>query len=550
RAPNVESTPAEVLIDPILQAFDYSKDQRIIVPVKALSSDKGALQGAKVTIDTPNLTLEQLKTAQLTLTGEATKLTDANGYAYFEFEYKVANTQEQINILSSGVRVTATTNNGKIAVQTLNFKSPNAGQILDYFTLNASDYVIALGVNTSKTIQVTINAKDIEGKPFANQVVSLGLNQAALSNGVSFVSPSQVMTDSNGLAIFEVTINPQSEMEIENLAANDLEFTATARRVDGSEYTLVRKIELEKPAIVYPDLANNGITLEYVGVQTVSVLGGEVLVKVIAKAADGTLIANTPLAIATSTQNPRVSISDNTLITNSKGEAIFTVRVTEGNYDASLIKSGITFAVIATNLNTGERIQQTGSIQVNIPQDSVNLRMTADTRNVEYGKSYPIYVAVKDELGANTTGYPVQLTLNQAARDAGVKLSAESVMSVANGSVPVSLIIPNNLSNVAKQRLQDTGVIVNASIKNPKGVEIKAELPFTVLAAENPYFISMELNNPIISSAGASSTVTAKLMDKNGGAIKNQELNLSLDEFLVTNSEWKNKVYINGASTV
>ncbi|QKU20637.1 hypothetical protein [Acinetobacter lwoffii] len=550
RAPNVESTPAEVLIDPILQAFDYSKDQRIIVPVKALSSDKGALQGAKVTIDTPNLTLEQLKTAQLTLTGEATKLTDANGYAYFEFEYKVANTQEQINILSSGVRVTATTSNGKIAVQTLNFKSPNAGQILDYFTLNASDYVIALGVNTSKTIQVTINAKDIEGKPFANQVVSLGLNQAALSNGVSFVSPSQVMTDSNGLAIFEVTINPQSEMEIENLAANDLEFTATARRVDGSEYTLVRKIELEKPAIVYPDLANNGITLEYVGVQTVSVLGGEVLVKVIAKAADGTLIANTPLAIATSTQNPRVSISDNTLITNSKGEAIFTVRVTEGNYDASLIKSGITFAVIATNLNTGERIQQTGSIQVNIPQDSVNLRMTADTRNVEYGKSYPIYVAVKDELGANTTGYPVQLTLNQAARDAGVKLSAESVMSVANGSVPVSLIIPNNLSNVAKQRLQDTGVIVNASIKNPKGVEIKAELPFTVLAAENPYFISMELNNPIISSAGASSTVTAKLMDKNGGAIKNQELNLSLDEFLVTNSEWKNKVYINGASTV
>ncbi|MEK5794146.1 hypothetical protein VXE63_18925, partial [Acinetobacter nosocomialis] len=27
RAPDVESTPAEVLIDPILQAFDYSKDQ-------------------------------------------------------------------------------------------------------------------------------------------------------------------------------------------------------------------------------------------------------------------------------------------------------------------------------------------------------------------------------------------------------------------------------------------------------------------------------------------------------------------------------------------
>lgn len=547
RAPDVESTPAEVLIDPILQAFDYSKDQKIIVPVKALSADKGALQGAKVTIDTPNLTLEQLKTAQLTLTGEATKFTDANGYAYFEFEYKVAGTQAQIDLVSPGVRVTATTSNGKAAVQTLNFKSPNAGQILDYFTLNATDYVVALGVNTPKTIQVTINAKDTQGKAFANQVISLGLNEAALRNGVSFVSPSQVMTDSNGLATFDVTINPQNEAEVENLAANDLEFTATARRADGSEYTLVRKVELEKPA--YPNLANNGIKLEYTNAQTISVLGGEVQVKVVAKTEDDVLIANTPLAIATSSQNPRVSISDTALVTNSKGEAVFTVRISEGEYDASLIKNGITFAVVATNLNTGDRIQQTGSIQVTIPKDSVNLRMTADTRDVEYGKTQQFFVAVKDELGANTTGYPVQLSLNQAAIDAGIKLSAESVMTV-NGNVPVSFTIPANLPADVKAKLQTQGIVVYASIINPKGAELKAELSFNVLAAENPYFISLELNNPIIASTGASSIVTAKLMDKNGGAIANQEINLSLDEFLVTNSAWKNKVYINGSSIV
>ena len=473
RAPDVESTPAEVLIDPILQAFDYSKDQKIIVPVKALSADKGALQGAKVTIDTPDLTLEQLKTAQLTLTGEATKLTDANGYAYFEFEYKVAGTQEQIKLVSPGVRITATTSNGKAAVQTLNFKSPNVGQILDYFTLDASDYIVTLGVNTPKTIQVTINAKDTQGKAFANQVISLGLNEAALRNGVSFVSPSQVMTDSNGLATFDVTINPQNEAEVENLAANDLEFTATARRADGSEYTLVRKVELEKPA--YPNLANNGIKLEYTNAQTISVLGGEVQVKVVAKTEDDVLIANTPLAIATSSQNPRVSISDTALVTNSKGEAVFTVRISEGEYDASLIKNGITFAVVATNLNTGDRIQQTGSIQVTIPKDSVNLRMTADTRDVEYGKTQQFFVAVKDELGANTTGYPVQLSLNQAAIDAGIKLSAESVMTV-NGNVPVSFTIPANLPADVKAKLQTQGIVVYASIINPKGAELKAEI--------------------------------------------------------------------------
>src|SRR5690606_34160121 len=301
RAPDVESTPAEILIDPITQAFDYSKDQKIIVPVKALSADKGALQGAKVTIDTPNLTLAQLKAAQFTLTNEATKLTDANGYAYFEFEYKVAGTQEQIDLVSPGVHIMATTSNSKTAVQILNFKSPNAGQILDYFTLNASDYAVTLGVNTPKTIRVTIDAKDTQGKAFANQVVSLGLNDAALSNGVSFNTPSQVMTDDKGLATFEVMINPQSEIEIENLAANDLEFTATARRVDGSEYTLVRKIELEKPTVVLQDLANFIFTtVDDQPLDTISVLGGETRVKIKAVDKDGNAIANTPIALALS----------------------------------------------------------------------------------------------------------------------------------------------------------------------------------------------------------------------------------------------------------
>ena len=551
RAPNVESTPAEVLIDPITQAFDYSKDQKIIVPVKALSADKGALQGAKVTIDTPNLTLEQLKTAQLTLTGEATKFTDANGYAYFEFEYKVAGTQAQIDLVSPGVRVTATTSNGKAAVQTLNFKSPNAGQILDYFTLNASDYVVALDVNTPKTIQVTINAKDTEGKAFANQVVSLGLNEAALSNGVSFASPSQIMTDSNGLATFEVTINPQNQAEIENLAANDLEFTATARRADGSAYTLVRKVELEKATVVLPDLADLVFTtVDGDPLDTISVLGGETRVKIKAVDKAGKAIPNTPIAVALSKlTSSRVSLSNIPTQTNSNGEAEFTVTVSEGVYDANLIKNGIVFAVVGTNLNNGNRIQQTGSVQVTIPKDSVNLRLTSDARTLEYGKPQQILVAVKDELGANTTGYPVNLSLNQVAIDAGVKLSADSVLTV-NGSVPVTIKIPNNLSAQAKQNLERDGIIVSASIRNPKGQELTSEISFDVIAAVNPYFIQLDLSRFTMSSAGSNNVVTAKLVDRHGGAIANQFVQLSLADFIENNANFVNNIYIDGPSSV
>lgn len=177
-------------------------------------------------------------------------------------------------------------------------------------------------------------------------------------------------------------------------------------------------------------------------VQTVSVLGGEVRVKVVAKDASGAIIPNTPVAIALSgLAGSRVSLSDSTLTTNSKGEAEFTVKVAEGAYDANLIKNGITFAVVGNNLNNGDRIQQTGTIQVAIPKDSVNLRLTADKKELEFGKSYQVQVAVKDELGANT-GYPVNLTLNQEAYDAGIRLSADSVVTTANGQVPVTIIIP------------------------------------------------------------------------------------------------------------
>ena len=349
--------------------------------------------------------------------------------------------------MSPGVRITATTSNGKAAVQTLNFKSPNAGQILDYFTLDASDYVVTLGVNTPKTIQVTINAKDTQGNALANQVVSLGLNEAALSNGVSFNTPSQVMTDDKGLATFRVTLNPQSDTEIENLAANDLEFTATAR-ADGSEYTLVRKIELDKAKVILPELANLIFTtVDDKPLDTISVLGGETRVKIKAVDKAGNTIPNTPIAVALSSlTSSRVTLSNVPTQTNSKGEAEFTVTVSEGAYDASLIKNGIVFAVVGTNLNNGDRLQQTSVIGITAPANALNPRLTSD-KTVTAGQTIKVYAAVKDEMGINTAnGTPMQLTLNPEAIAAGIKLSAEGVVIQGNGSVPIDLIVPKGIT--------------------------------------------------------------------------------------------------------
>ncbi len=64
--------------------------------------------------------------------------------------------------------------------------------------------------------------------------------------------------------------------------------------------------------------------------------------------------------------------------------------------------------------------------------------------------------------------------------------------------------IPNNLSAQAKTKLSKRdGIIVSASIRNPKGQELTSEISFDVIAAVNPYFIQLDLSCFTMSSAGS-----------------------------------------------
>src|SRR5690606_29222261 len=207
---------------------------------------------------------------------------------------------------------------------TLNFKAPTEQNKvdLDYLDVQMPGAIIVSSGATEQTLRVVVKAIGTDGKAFANQKVGLGLNDAALSNGVSLTSASGITTDANGNAVFSLKVKANNTTEAANLVANGITVAVRGNRLDGSAYTLTRKIDVSAPVVVLPSLAN--LTLEY-DMQTVSVLGGEVKVKVKAKDTNGNLIPNTSLSIALSTlAGSRVSLSDTTLKTNSKGEAEFT----------------------------------------------------------------------------------------------------------------------------------------------------------------------------------------------------------------------------------
>ncbi|MEG2724188.1 MAG: hypothetical protein RR944_16000, partial [Acinetobacter sp.] len=178
----------------------------------------------------------------------------------------------------------------------LNFKAPTAqGEIdLDYLNVDMPGSLI-LTANSEKPIAVTVNATGTDGKILANQKVAIGLNDAALSNGVSLATASSLTTDATGKVTFNLNVKASNATELANLIANGITVAIKGTRKDGSAYTVTRKVEVSQPAVVIPDLATLNLSYD---VQTVSVLGGEVRVKVIAKDASGAIIPNTPVAIA------------------------------------------------------------------------------------------------------------------------------------------------------------------------------------------------------------------------------------------------------------
>lgn len=518
-----------LLIDPINSSFDYTQDQIIDVKVKVIGKAGSALKGETVQIALPKtLSTDALKVLNLSLVGASSKNTDENGYAHFQYAYKANGSDQQKQLALAGITFKATSVSNSAAESTihLNFKSPTDQAIvdLDYLTTDLpGDLVLTTGVE--QTLSVKVKATGTDGQVYNNQTVGLGLNDAALSNGVSLSTASALVT-SNGEATFALKVKANNATELANLIANGITVAVKAYRQDGTAYTVTRKINVSQPPVVLPDLAQITVSQD---VTSVSVLGGEIKVKAIAKDANGNFIANTPIAIALSSlTSSRVSLSDSALTTNSKGEVEFTIQIAEGAYDASLIKNGISFAVVGTNLNNGDRIQQTGTVQVNIPADSMNLRLTADKTELEIGQSYQVAVAVKDELGANST-YPVNLRLNPEAIAAGVTLSTDSILTSANGVAPVTIIIPADIPANAKAALFASGIQVIGSITNPRGQNVESTLSFSVFEQSNlnVLTISPEVGKTSLDVKGDRTIVTVNLRDKDGAPLRHEEVRLS-----------------------
>src|SRR5690606_30068539 len=128
----------------------------------------------------PNLPIADLQILGLSLASAAIKNTSSDGYATFEYSYKVnnANRDRQLELLKNGIVLTATAGSNSSAQQsiTLNIKAPTEQYKvdLDYLDVQMAGAIIVSSGATEQTLRVVVKAISTDGKAFANQKVGLG----------------------------------------------------------------------------------------------------------------------------------------------------------------------------------------------------------------------------------------------------------------------------------------------------------------------------------------------------------------------------------------
>src|SRR5690606_16912095 len=133
--------------------------------------------------------------------------------------------------------------------------------------------------------------------------------------------------------------------------------------------------------------------------------------------ANGTGLEGKSVAFAlTQNVSSRVTVDQNTGITNAQGYAYFKLNVAPGSIEEDMVRSGITYAVSTLNSSNGTTISQVNTIQVLVPQQAINVFLTGSSTDTitELGGDIDIGIRVVSN-DIKVTGYPVNLEVIDGA---------------------------------------------------------------------------------------------------------------------------------------
>lgn len=522
---------AYVAIDSLQQdaILDVIKSGQTTIRVKALNVEGATLAGQPVKLSIANLSDLMLNgVIPLSIVGGSEKPTGQDGYAEFTLSYNATNDKQLISKLTSGngVKLKAAVgekfNNTQLYLKNSNNESTTVQLQRIQITSNTGT-VTASG---NKTVTFTLQAFNTDGTPAKNQSIGLGLNEVATQNGVTFTGTNNVKTNDNGIANFTINVNAQNLDAIKNLVESGITLAAVHKRTDGVSINNTYRIMVTEPAT--PITLIDQLLIN-ASAPTVSGLGGEVVVAVRAIDANGTGLEGKSVAFAlTQNVSSRVTVDQNTGITNAQGYAYFKLNVAPGSIEEDMVRSGITYAVSTLNSSNGTSVTQVNKIQVTVPQQALDVSLSKSKATVfETGDTLDIGIKVVSN-DIKVTGYPVNLEILDGAIN-GLSLNAVTYAVDANGNAKATLTIPATLTAEQRSRLLRDGIVIRATITLPNGEKRGKELTIDVDEVSNTNHLDIQRSKTSLVNSGDSALVTLKLLDDNNGGVKEQPVTLKLE---------------------
>jgi len=508
------------------------------VTVKALDNNAGGVAGQTVTLSIPQTTPNGM-----TINGSSTAVTDAQGNAVFSVTLP-DDTSNAAAIIASGVDLNAslTDSNNVTTSQTthINVIQPPVPSSANYridLTPSAPTVLVSAG-----TAVVTTKLVDANGGGVAGQSVVLSIPDSATS-GVTINGSSTAVTDANGNVTYTLNL-PTTGASATALIANGVVVNATYTATNGAPITQTTKINVAQT------LAS--VSLYHLAVasskSTILVTGDTATVTVKTLDANNGGVAGKNVVLSIPAASGMTINGSSTAVSDVNGNAVFTVNLADaGANAAALVASGIDVTATVTDANNVSFSMPTHFNVVQPPAAAsasyqVILASTKDTLVVT-GDTATLTAKLVDANGAGVANQSVVLSVPAAAALGGVTIvNPTGNVTDASGNITFTVKLTaagsgNSVSQAAQTALLAAGnVAVNAVFTATDGTVKQQQTLINIVKAAIPlqYHLTMTANkSSIVATAnGDTAQVTMMVLDANGGGVANQNVTLSIDDFV------------------
>ncbi|ATO18662.1 hypothetical protein BS636_02780 [Acinetobacter sp. LoGeW2-3] len=392
---------------------------------------------------------------------------------------------------------------------------------------------------TGDTVVVTVKLVDVNGGGVSDQPVTLAIDNTQ-SNGITIDGSSTVITDSNGNAIFNLSLDPSNILNSRDLIANGVNLSATFKDGTGKITSQARKLEVIE-SIPTSEIAQYHLEVTS-NKPTLVITGDNATITVKAIDGNGGGVADQDVTLSViNTKNNRVTILGSSVKkTDADGNAQYSITLprTEGTLADTLIKSGI--ILNATISSANEKLSEQ-TLKLNVSKGHVEQPIG----NITFGKSSELEKSsdalyyrealsahVVDINGNPLSNYKVTMNIDLLRAGSGVFTTKEKLQDLRNQRlIPVRNQLLQENSNLRQQEAILTN-LQNAPIQSTAISNLENSIRTTQQSIRSARISLADANTALALAQNAEDEVRIKAAQASIATIQGRinVLNIQLEE--------------------